>query len=139
MHRHGLALRLLLSLLLVLNGIGSAVAGVRMAMPAGTGATIDTAVIAAAAQPPCHPQVLTDAAHAMPMTVAGDHRHGDGDCCTSGVCDTASCDCFCVLVATILPIAPGLVLRPVALPQPTRSIAPPSSPPRREPERPPIA
>ena len=101
MRRTGLAFRLRLSLLLVLNGIGSAVAGVRMAMPAMTDVAVQEAA-ANASLPPCHQAAMADAMPAMPMP----------------------------------PVLAPLAL---ALPPPAVRIAPHPSPPRHQPDRPPIA
>ena len=141
MRRTGLAFRLLLSLLLVLNGIGSAVAGVRMAMPAMADFAAQAAV-ADASLPPCHRAAMADATPVtpMPMPPAGDHRQGDGDCCTSGACDAAGCPCPCTALAVALwPMPPALATRAVALPPAIARIAPHPSPPRHQPDRPPIA
>lgn len=139
MRRTGLAFRLLLSLLLVLNGIGSAVAGVRMAMPAMTDVAVQEAA-ADASMPPCHQAAMADATPAMPMPPAGDHRQGDGDCCTSGACDAAGCPCPCTALAVALwPMPPALAPLALALPPAIARIAPHPSPPRHQPDRPPIA
>lgn len=141
MRRTGLAFRMLLSLLLVLNGIGSAVAGVRMAMPAMADTAVQDAV-ADASLPPCHRAAMADATPVtpMPMPPAGDHRQGDGDCCTSGACDAAGCPCPCTALAVALwPMPPALATRALALPPPAVRIAPHPSPPRHQPDRPPIA
>ena len=141
MRRTGLAFRLLLSLLLVLNGIGSAVAGVRMAMPAVADVAVQKAA-ANASLPPCHQTAMADAMPAMPMPMppASDHRQGDGDCCTSGACDAAGCPCPCTALAVALwPMPPALATRAVALPPAVARIAPHPSPPRHQPVRSPIA
>jgi hypothetical protein len=92
-----LLLRVLLSLALVLNGIGSAIAAVHL--PAGHDLAPATALPDAA---PCH-----DPAPVTPAD-GGD----DGTCC-----DGARCDCACTVAGTT--VATGVVLpfptRPVAL------------------------
>ena len=93
MRRTGLAFRLLLSLLLVLNGIGSAVAGVRMAMPAMADVAVQEAARRIPAALPPGGDGRCDARDAD--AAYGDHRQGDGDCCTSGACDAAGCPCPC--------------------------------------------
>ena len=103
MRRTGLAFRMLLSLLLVLNGIGSAVAGVRMAMPAMADTAVQDAV-ADASLPPCHRAAMADATPVTPM-----------------------------------PMPPVLAPLALALPPPAVRIAPHPSPPRHQPDRPPIA
>ena len=141
MRRTGLAFRMLLSLLLVLNGIGSAVAGVRMAMPAMADTAVQDAV-ADASLPPCHRAAMADATPVtpMPMPPAGDHRQGDGNCCTSGACDAAGCPCPCTALAVALwPMPPVLAPLALALPPAIARIAPHPSPPRHQPDRPPIA
>ena len=138
--RRDLVLRLLLSLLLVLNGIGSAVAGVRMALPVASHA--EAAMVAADAEPPCHQDSMGDAMRppSMPMPSGGDHPHGDGDCCASGACTAAGCDCPCVALAATLPPLPALpMLLPASLPPPLLRVPPHPSPPRHDPDRPPIA
>jgi hypothetical protein len=75
-------LRLVLALTLVLNGIGSAAAGVRMAAPAA----------APAAAMPCH-----EAAAPEPATMpAGTH----------GCCDDGLCECDCLAAATLATTVP---------------------------------
>jgi hypothetical protein len=138
--RRDLVLRLLLSLLLVLNGIGSAVAGVRMALPVE--APAQAAMDAADGEPPCHQAAIADPMQpaSMPMPAGGDHPHGDGDCCASGACTAAGCDCPCVALAATLPPLPALpMLLPVSLPPTLLRVPPHPSPPRHDPDRPPIA
>lgn len=145
MYRRSLAFRLLLSLLLLLNGIGTAAASVRMALPVMADVAVDAAAVAVDVQPPCHAAAMGDVSHALPMPAAVEHAgidrsaQGHGDCCAAGNCDASSCDCPCVMVAAVLPQALPLAAAPMVLPPPLLRVAPQPSPPRRAPDRPPIA
>ncbi len=109
------ALRVLVALLLVLNGAGGAAASVRMAFVDGglheTAVDAGTAheAMAAIESAPCH----DDGASAPVATVAvptsaSDAGHAGGDDCCAG----DSCVCACLLHASALPTAVLEALRP---------------------------
>ena len=89
-----LLLRLSLSVVLVLNGIASAAAGVRMGemTDAGAVAKPDHAMVAGM---PCHEHRAAMSSHAMEQAVQIDAKTPAGkqpaapDCCKSGLCQCA--------------------------------------------------
>ena len=89
-------LRLLLSVVLILNGAGTAVAAARMQLeqvaPAAQRMVVATSVAAAGTEPPCHhPPMVSAVAHAdvsSPAAKAVGHaRTRVLDCCKPGNCE----------------------------------------------------
>ncbi|MBB1060457.1 CopL family metal-binding regulatory protein [Marilutibacter spongiae] len=110
-----LALRVLVALLLVLNGAGGAAASVRMAFvhagihdtaaDAGTGHEATVAIASA----PCHDEgTPLPVADADASSLAAHAGHAGGDDCCAG----DSCVCACLLHASALPPAVFAAMRP---------------------------
>lgn len=98
-------LRILLSLALVLNGVGAAHASAGMdAVRAGT---LASAAAAATPAMPCDGDGhAATGAHDPAVPVA--HCADDGAASTTDCCESGSCHCICVQAAQT--VAPGLVL-----------------------------
>lgn len=102
-----IALRLLLALCLVLNGVGNAMAA--SAMPAMHAGSHDTAALKATVADPqsasaCDHDAGSDAAlgEELPTPAASPATHSDNcdqDCCAEGAC---SCPCMQLVQATLL-------------------------------------
>lgn len=108
-----LLLRVLLSAVLILNGIGSAVAGVQMVgaeevMPAATAADAGTTA-AEPSQGACHEDATAIAPDgAAPPGGTGHGEHG-ADCCQAGMCA-----CHCMQQAQVAFVPPVLASRQFA-------------------------
>lgn len=144
---HSLLLHVLLSLALVANGIGAAMAsahaGCIHSAPAVAGSSLADASVTGptAAEPPCHGDMAPEAAppmddmahHGAPGDASSSDAHGSGDDC-DGACD---CDCTAHCQAALMP--PTLLLRASAriahAETPTYTHAAPALP---HPVRPPI-
>lgn len=113
---HSLLLHVLLSLALVANGIGAAMAS------AAAGCVHSTATVATpvteppAVEPPCHGDMAPEAAAAMPDTNMHDAAHASvpGDASSTDDhdddnCDSA-CDCACKAHAQAALMPPTLLL-----------------------------
>lgn len=102
-------LRLTLSALLILNGIGTAVAGVRMeAGHPGHGTQVGQVVTDAQAEPPCHHHHARAAAasaqmaeHGAATNVVEKSKTLRPDCCKS-----ANCACACTFAAAGIAMSP---------------------------------
>lgn len=148
---HTLLLHVLLSLALVANGIGAAMASahagcIHSATAVATavaGSSLADASVTGptAAEPPCHTDMAPEAAasmgdmahHGVPGDASSTGAHGSGDDC-GGACD---CDCTAHCQAALMP--PTLLLRASAriahAETPTYTHAAPALP---HPVRPPI-
>lgn len=113
---HRLALHVLLSLALVANGIGAAMAsahaGCAHSATAVALSVVESSVDKPSAdEPPCHGDMAPEAASPI---LDGDHAnlladaHGDGDDCGSA-CENA-CDCACTAHAQAALMPPRLLL-----------------------------
>jgi hypothetical protein len=112
-----LLLHVLLSLALVANGIGAAMASAHAGCVHSATAVDRSSVEAAAvAEPPCHGDMAREATapmddrphHDMPGDASSTDAHGSGDDCGSA-CD---CDCTAHCQAALMP--PTLLLHPSA-------------------------
>ncbi|MFT3806162.1 CopL family metal-binding regulatory protein [Arenimonas sp.] len=87
-------LRCLLCLCLVVNGLGSAVAGVRMMQPMAKAAPEETPSVASAMAMPCHEEGSGPSGERMvdaPALAEHDQAPADSGCCHSSAC---CCDCM---------------------------------------------
>ncbi len=108
MSRSSLLLRVLLALLLVLNGIGGAAASARMAVQHGiAGMAIAIEAAQSDRRAPCHEGMSTPhSATAEDLASSGAHSP-DADCCADG-----SCLCACVLHCPAVPMVATFALSP---------------------------
>ncbi|WP_300616258.1 CopL family metal-binding regulatory protein [Dokdonella sp.] len=130
------AVRLVLALLLVLNGIGTAAAAARMALEGGHSAV----AVATTAAEHCAPSMdaMPAAAHHGDHATTATERCGDHakpDCCGSSACDCACAQGASTLVFEFLSAMPPFP-RAVIPPAPSPAHAAPALP---TPIRPPIA
>lgn len=111
MFRVTLALRVLLSFSLILNGSAYAVASTHMQLGHGDMSALSTSQPAgdhaAMADPPCHENNAASgsteqASEAVPSTAAGSLTHASTDCCEN---ETCSCPCMHPAQATIPVVA----------------------------------
>ena len=141
-----LPLRILLVLALVLNGIGSAMAGVAAALAPVAMPTAASAPMAAVVSAPMHAATATAddcaghqsgaataAADPAPAAPSGCHSDDGGDCG-----DTPECRQACLHVAAALPVLPAIagiapraraVLHPLATGHPPPALPSPIRPP----------
>lgn len=142
-----LLLRALLSLVLILNGSGSAMAatGMELGHLSGHAPAGETAMAHAEPEPPCHESGTSPMAHAGPVnpvaTEAPPIAHGtpggaapEPDCCTASHCGGA---CLQHLTATVPVVSTGPVLV-VRAASPRATAGAHAAPPLPNPIRPPI-
>jgi len=110
MSRTGFLLRVVLSLSLVLNGIGGSVAAVSMALASPANASATTDKVVSATHSGCHEHASMHQ-HQQPApegAPAGKMPAGHSDCCGTGLCGCACAQLSSLAALEFLVVPPNL-------------------------------